>query len=78
MTDSDYAKMGRMTHNFVLWGGASGFICVILTSILGEASRYSNWVLAISLLGGAGVAYWLWKARKKREAALQSPKDVVE
>lgn len=76
--EKHYAQMGRMMHNFVIWGGASSLVCVVLTSILGEASRYSNWVLAVSLLGGAGIAYWLWKARKKEEAALQSTKDVVE
>lgn len=63
--------------NFVMWGGASSLVCVVLTTIFGEASRYSNWVFVVSLLAGAGIAFWLAVERKKRDA-LQASKDVVE
>ena len=79
MDDEHYARMGKMMTNFIMWGAASSLICVILTSIFGEASRYSEWVFGFSLAGGAGIAFWLWKARRKEElAALQRQKDVVE
>lgn len=72
------AELGRTVKWFARWHGGSLLVCLILVLIFGERGRWSDWIVAVSLLAGIPFAIWLTRAEKKRDAALQSPKDVVE
>lgn len=78
MSEKEDAQLGRTVRWFGRWWGGSMIVCLVLLLFFGEGSKWSDWIFATSIISGALIAVWLTRAEKKREAALQSPKDVVE